>query len=126
MTFAATMSTSATIVTVDRNTRNRELLSNLLQAQGHTPLSVGDLGELQRLLDRDLAIDLALVDISGFGREVWTSLGELNRLGIPFFVVSHRWTPALQQACLARGGLSVLVKPLIPNDLMQLIRNAVR
>ena len=126
MSSTATMSTSATIVMVDHNSRNRALLSDLLAARGYTPLSVGDLSDLQQLLERDQVIDLALVDVSGFGREVWDSIGELGRLGIPFFVVSHRWTPNVQQACLARGGLAVLVKPLVPNDLMQLIQNALR
>ena len=124
MSAISAMSKTATVVMVDRNSRNRALLSDFLKKQGLHARTLSDLDELTALAQCDQCIDLVLVDIGGFRSDVWQSLERLRQAQIPFFVISPRWTPTVQRLCLASGGLGVLVKPLVPADLLKLIKSA--
>ncbi|MDZ4874621.1 MAG: hypothetical protein CLLPBCKN_004017 [Chroococcidiopsis cubana SAG 39.79] len=47
----------------------------------------------------------------------------VTRKAIPFVAIAAPHQAGMQQACLARGALGLLVKPLTAQNLLQLIRN---
>ena len=109
------------ILTVDRNHRNLELLSQFLGRAGYQTRMAATLEEFDEALSEMNDIGLALVDIAGFDRTIWERCEGLRHQKIPFLVLSPKHSVALQQASLTHGAHGVLVKPLIVKELLGLI-----
>jgi DNA-binding response OmpR family regulator len=109
------------ILTVDRNHRNLELLSQFLGHEGYQTRPAVTLEEFDQALAEANGIGLALVDIAGFDRAIWERCEGLRRHKIPFLVLSPRHSAALQQESLTHGAHGVLIKPLIVKELLRLI-----
>lgn len=117
------MESKPLILGVDRNRRNLELLTRLLNEEGYQTMAVTSLEDLDQALAGTEDIKLALVDISGFERSVWERCERLRKMSIPFLVFSPRQSADLQQTSLAHGARGVLVKPLAVKELLALIRS---
>lgn len=111
------------ILSVDRNRRNSELLAQFLDKQGYRVLSAATQEEFDCAIKNTNKIQLVLLDISGFDRQIWSLCQRLQEKAIPFVAIASRHQAGLQQMCLARGALGLLVKPLVPQNLLNLIRN---
>jgi DNA-binding response OmpR family regulator len=111
------------ILSVDRNRRNSELLAQFLAKQGYQVLSAASQAEIESVLANTKKIELVLLDISGFDRQIWSLCQRLQEKAIPFVAIAAPHQAGMQQACLARGALGLLVKPLVARNLLQLIRN---
>jgi DNA-binding response OmpR family regulator len=109
------------ILTVDRNHRNLELLSQFLGHEGYQTRPAVTLEEFDQALAEANGIGLALVDIAGFDRAIWERCEGLRRHKIPFLVLSPRHSAALQQESLTHGAHGVLIKPLIVKELLRLL-----
>ena len=59
------------ILTVDRNHRNLELLSQFLGREGYQTRTAATLEEFDQALAEANGIGLALVDIAGFDCTIW-------------------------------------------------------
>ncbi len=110
------------ILTLDRNPRNLELLGQFLQRAGYQVFPAASLTDFCRALNETPAPRLALLDVSGFNAEIWAACEDLNRRAIPFLVILPCANADLQQAGLAHGARSVLLKPLAGRELLNLIR----
>lgn len=111
----------ALILTVDVNRRNLELLGQVLQQAGYHTLPVATIAALDQALEEP--ISLALVDISGFGADIWQRCERLRERAIPLLIISARQSAALQQASVTHGARGMLVKPLVVRELLGLIRS---
>ena len=109
------------ILTVDRNRRNLELLSQFLEREGYQTHAAATLEQFDQALAAINDIGLALVDIAGFDRTIWDRCEALRHHKIPFLVLSPRHSVAIQQASLTHGAHGLLIKPLIVKDLLGLI-----
>jgi DNA-binding response OmpR family regulator len=109
------------ILTVDRNHRNLELLSQFLGREGYQTRTAATLEEFDQALAEANGIGLALVDIAGFDRTIWERCEGLRHHKIPFLVLSPRHSAALQQESLTHGAHGVLIKPLIVKELLRLL-----
>ncbi|MFE4107731.1 hypothetical protein [Almyronema epifaneia] len=67
-------------------------------------------------------IDLALIDISGFDRQVWHYCDRLKDRQIPFFVLTPRLDSKVNHLSLLHGANACLGKPLNRQSLIQLIQ----
>jgi len=114
------------ILSVDRNRRNSELLAQFLAKQGYRVLSAASQEEFEPALENTKKIQLVLLDISGFDRQIWSLCQWLQEQAIPFVAIAARHQAGMQQAYLARGALGFLIKPLVAQDLLHLIRNLLR
>jgi len=63
------------------------------------------------------------VDIAGFDRRTWNHCERQRAQVIPFLVLSPHQSEALQQAILTHGANKVLVKLLVIQKLLGLIRS---
>lgn len=115
------MTAQNSILCVQKNKRNLQLLSDVLNKEGYQPLGVTTLEEFDDLLAEGQGFDLALVDLVGFDDSIWQRCQKLRERGVAFLVLSARQSSTLQQTSLAHGARGVLVKPLMIKELLSLI-----
>lgn len=111
------------ILVVDRNHKNLELLTQFLSREGYQVLAVSSIEEFEQALIHSKEVNLALVDIAGFDRQIWEKCDRLRTENIPFFVLSHKQNVAIQKESLTYGARSMLVKPLVIKELLLIIRS---
>ena len=117
------MSGKRTILTVDRNAKNLELLHQFLQKQGYPCVPAESLEALDRILGDVSEIGLAMIDISGFDRQIWLRCEQLAGFDIPLVGISPKSLDAIYQESLAHGARNVLKKPLVLRELLGLLEN---
>ncbi len=114
------------ILTVDHNQRNLELLGQFLQKEGYTTLPISNLAKFDEVIGQANEVGLALVDISGFDRSIWGYCEQLSDRGVPLMVISPRQIAQIQQESITHGAQGVLFKPLVVNELLMIVRNILR
>jgi DNA-binding response OmpR family regulator len=113
------------VLLVNRNRRNLALLVRYMEREGYQTLSALNLEVFDQALEETENIAMALVDVTGFNAAIWERCDRLHQSTIPFLVIAPRDLPALQQAGMTHGAQGVLVKPLVPNELMGLVHHLV-
>jgi DNA-binding response OmpR family regulator len=113
------------ILLIDRNTRNLELLAGFLETQGYSTLRLNNLDELEPTIAELSGVALALVDISGFDRNIWTYCQLLSERDIPFVVISPKQVKTIREEGRSHGASDVLMKPLVAKELTILIRSLI-
>jgi DNA-binding response OmpR family regulator len=112
------------ILTVDTNRRNLELLNQFLTKENYQVISANSLDDFDRLLNNEsLKIKLVLLDITGFDSRIWECCERLKNRQIPFLVISPRQNALIQQASIACGAKNMLVKPLGLKQFLSLIKS---
>lgn len=119
-----TMLQPRTILVVDRNPRNLELLMQALARHGFQTLSAPDLTQFDRLIAQPGPIELALVDIDGFDAGIWDRCHRLHERRIEvLLLVRRRAMPQVQVESARCGARAVLPKPLSPRLLTQMVQD---
>ncbi|HCF26285.1 MAG TPA: response regulator [Cyanobacteria bacterium UBA11049] len=113
------------ILVVDRNHKNLELLTQFLGREGYQVLTGSSMEEFEQALMHSKEVNLALVDIAGFDRQICDVCFRLRTENISFSVLSHKLNIAIQQQSLTHGARSMLVKPLVIK-LLGIIRSELR
>ena len=119
------MSSPPLILALNRNQRNNDILIKILGEEGYKVVGVNDPAELDQEIKLREDIDLVLMDISGFNRNVWESCERLRVLEIPFLVFSPQQHQAVEKQSIMHGAQGVLVKPLVVKELLLLIRSLI-
>lgn len=112
-----------TILLVNHLRRNLQLLTEFLGKEGYATISVSTYAEFDEVLRQETPIDGALVDIAGYDSQIWERCEHLRTAKVPFLVVSPQQSAAIQQAGLAHGARSVMVKPLVVKELIRVIQS---
>jgi len=115
------MTEEITILAVDRNPRNLELMQAFLEKNGYQVETAATLEAVDRILLGRRKIRLALVDISGFDRGIWERCERIRDAQIPFLVIYPMQQTAFQQESLEHGAHGTLTKPLTQRQLLGLI-----
>jgi CheY-like chemotaxis protein len=115
------MAVQATILAVDRNPRNLELMQAFLEQNSYHVETAATLEAVDRALLGRQIIRLALVDISGFDRGIWERCERIRAAHIPFLVIYPSQQAAIQQESLEHGAQGTLTKPLTQKQLLGLI-----
>ena len=115
------MADQKTILAVDRNPRNLELMQALLEEHSYHVETAATLEAMDRVLLGRRAICLALVDIVGFDRGIWERCERMRDARIPFLVISPQQQAAVQGESLRYGAHGTLTKPLIKKQLLGII-----
>lgn len=111
------------ILAVSSNLLNLELLVRFLEKEGFRTVQAVNLAAFEQALATPSAIQLALIDISGFDHSIWDSCSELHTLSIPLLVILPRDRAALEQESLAHGARGALTKPLVIKELLRLMHS---
>lgn len=112
------MSASLPILLVACNQRNLDLLSQFLIKSGYITKCVQDLRGFERILENSVEFGLALVDISGFNRDIWKYCEILSSQGVPLVMIAPQRGQQIQSESLAHGAKGVLYKPLVIKELV--------
>lgn len=58
---------------------------------------------------------MVLLDVGGFNQNIWIECEQLKYQAVPFLIISakSKYITAIESESLARGALSILVKPLV-------------
>jgi DNA-binding response OmpR family regulator len=112
-----------TVLAIDRNPRNLELLRQFLEKNGYRVNVANTLEEIDRMLLGPERINLALVDIAGFDRGIWDHCERMRDEQIPFLVIYPQQRTAIQEESLEHGARGMLVKPLTQRELLGLIKS---
>lgn len=115
------MADKMTILAVDRNPRNLELMKAFLVKHGYYIETAATLEAVDRALLGRRTIHLALIDIAGFDRGIWERCERMRAARIPFLVIFPQQQAALQEESLEHGAHGTLTKPLAQNQLLGLI-----
>jgi DNA-binding response OmpR family regulator len=114
------------ILAVSSNPQNLTLLERILGEAGYDVATAASLDVFDQALDEHkTAIDLALVDITGFDHSIWSRCERLQKMDTPLLLVSSRTGSTLERAGERYGAASVLVKPLAVKELVNLIGHLV-
>lgn len=116
------MARQQVILAVDRNRRNLQLLAYFLEKEGFQTIGANSLEEFDEKLVSE-AIDIALVDVSGFDNNIWQRCEQLRDRQINFVTLSPTQSAALQKESLKHGAEEMLVKPLVVQELVNIISN---
>lgn len=114
------------ILLVVRKPGNIRVLSQALESHQYTCTEVSDKEALETLFEQSPYPDLALVDVSGFGKSIWSMCELLQRKGVPFIVLSAKQELSLSSKTLSYGAASILQKPIVKTSLLKFIKNIAR
>lgn len=112
------MTTSPPILLVACKQRNLDLLSQFLIKSGYSTQTVNDLQSFEMILDKPVKYGLAMVDISGFSRDIWDYCEKLASKNVPLLLIAPQKGQHLQHESLAHGARGVLYKPLVVKELL--------
>lgn len=115
------MADQVTILAVDCNPRNLELMQGFLEKHGYYVETAATLEAMDRALLGRRPLQLALIDIAGFDRGIWERCERMRAAGIPFLVIFPQQQVALQEESLQHGAQGTLTKPLLQQQLLGLI-----
>jgi DNA-binding response OmpR family regulator len=113
------MSDKSTILIVDSNHSNLELLSQQLGREGYQTLTAASIEELDKAIQGKEKIALSLIDVSGFDQHIWQCCEELHKAKTPFIVISPRRSSSIQRHSMEHGASGLLAKPLDFKDLLE-------
>lgn len=113
------------ILALDKNLSNLELLRKFLGREGYGVIGVSSIEQFKEKILKEPAINLAVVDVSGFDRRVWNCCEKLKMLDIPFIVLSPQQSATIKQEGINYGAEKIMVKPLILKDFLSAICNFV-
>ncbi len=112
------MSTGLPILLVACNPRNLDLLSQFLMQNGYITKCVKDLQILELVLEGAVEYGLAMVDISGFSRDIWRYCEILSSQGVPLVMIAPQRGQQIQYESMTHGAKGVLYKPLVIKELL--------
>ena len=113
----------ARVILVMRQPGNARVLGEAVAEIGMEGVGVSSEAALREALASDTQARSALVDVSGFGQNVWTMCALLQSHDIPFVVLSTSRDAAAGNRTLEYGAASVLQKPVAKSALLSLMRN---
>ncbi|QIB64565.1 PleD family two-component system response regulator [Kineobactrum salinum] len=111
------------ILLIMRQPGNLRVLGAALESHGHTCIGAHDRASVDQALSQCKALNLALLDVSGFGESVWLVCKKLQQTNVPFIALSARQQLGVSSKTLHYGAMSVLEKPIAKASLLQLIDN---
>lgn len=123
------MNPAPTILLVDRNARNVDLLSSFLNESGYQTRGISSIEEFDAFLDAlspQPDVPLALVDLAGFDSTVWDRCRRLHEAEIAFVVIARARSSAgghaLRRQSFGAGAAHTLTKPLRKEQLLTLVK----
>lgn len=117
--------TSPQVLIVANKPGNAKILATAMEERGYAGLTATSEAELDAQLDAGVEPDVALVDVSGFGRQIWHWCERLQLKGVPFVVISARDLTDVELNSTRSGARSVFRKPIRKSAIMAIVDDIV-
>lgn len=111
-----------TVLLVNRSTGNIRVMQRVLEESGYSGVAVGEESHVDAVVEAHAAPLVGVVDISGFGPEIWRVCERLRERRVPFVVLSTSRELRRGQQSLSHGASGILQKPVAKSALLDLIR----
>jgi DNA-binding response OmpR family regulator len=115
------MSNKPTILILNRNKKNIELMDKVISPEGYQVQGLTNLEELKDFIDTKRKIDLVLIDLTGFDKRIWEECENLRKNKIQFLIISPQKHLQLHKESIKHGAEDFLVKPLVVKEMVSLI-----
>ena len=112
-----TVGEGESILVLEHNPRNRELLQRCLGDGGYRVLP-GDSLDACDLALSDESVALVVLDMEGFDLALWDICERLKERRIPFLLISPHADPRTRGCCRSHGICNVLDKPVSMHELL--------
>ncbi|MBS3766426.1 response regulator [Candidatus Bipolaricaulota bacterium] len=109
------------ILVAANHEKNLQLLADFLEDQGYRAEAAVTVAEVDEVLEGGPELDMALLDVTGFGDSIWDRCERIRKSGIPFFIISPRESRKAEKKSLSEGARDVLTKPLEKTRLLKLV-----
>lgn len=111
----------ASVLLVNRRAGNVKVMQRALAEAGHAGVAIGSEADIDTAIHQYSGPHVGVVDISGFGDEVWDVCDRLRSADVPFIVLST--SRELERGCqsLRRGAAGFLQKPVAKSALLRLL-----
>lgn len=110
-----------TILIVDKNQTNIELLKTFLSKNSFESLAASDYESLDNIIHTKKAVHLVLMDIVGFDVTIWKYCQHFNSIQIPILILSSVQNPLMNKEIMKHGAKGVLQKPVNLRDFLDLL-----
>ncbi len=97
-------------------------LARLLEKMNIKAMHALTLSEADGILAGQEPIAVAIIDLMGFGDDIWDFCRALRRKGVPMLIISPSNNPKAFQAGFEHGAKGVLKKPVMMRELADCIR----
>lgn len=122
MTKASREPRETKVLLLMKTTGNRKVVGELLAEQGYDSISILSEQNLQQVLAMP-GFKMALVDVTGFGQDIWALCERLRSEHVPFLVMSTPQALKTSSNALALGAVSVIQKPIAKSALLNLLNS---
>lgn len=110
-----------TVFAISARLKNLELIREVLEEEDFGVVETSQLEDVISTLQTH-SIDSALVDITGYGRQIWDTCELLRKEDIPFIIISRKESKQLEQIGKRYGADKTMGKPLLIQELVDSIR----
>jgi DNA-binding response OmpR family regulator len=114
------------VLAVVSQTGNMEVLCRFLEKMNLVALNAKSLKDIDGFLNEALPISLAIIDIMGFGNNIWDYCRLLREKGIPMLIISPSKSDRTLEAGYAHGAKRVFEKPVMMQELATLVKLLIR
>jgi DNA-binding NtrC family response regulator len=115
---------SPVILVLNSNRSELETLTAELEQEGYITTGVSSIEEMDSALHDQKNIRLALLDLTGFDKSVWQLCDQLDKVKIPFIVITPQRSPSIQRDSMKHGANGLLIKPIATKKLIEYIHEA--
>lgn len=113
------MKSKLPILNVASNQRNAELMTQFLGKEGYKTVCAATMHDFESSIKSVTRFGLAIVDITGFDRNIWNHCDRLPEINVPFVVVMPQQLQHMRHEGFLHGAQRVLVKPLVVKELIE-------
>lgn len=110
-----------TILVVANHAKNLQLLADFLEDQGYQAEEAATLAEFDEVLEGGPKLNMALLDVTGFGDSIWDRCERIRKSGVPFIIISPQKSKKAEEKSLSEGARDMLTKPLEKGRLLKLV-----
>ena len=111
--------TAPIILILDNNRTDLELLIQQFEDEGFVAVGVSGLEEMDSAIGEREAIDLAILNVTGFDNNIWERCARLHEARIPFIIIMTQRSSEIQRESMKYGASCLLIKPLATKDLIE-------
>jgi len=116
--------TKPLILVIGNNHSDLEQMTQQLEEEGYSPLGASSPEEIGTVIKEHDDIKLAVLDLTGFDKNIWDCCDRLNEAKIPYIVLAPQRSPAVQRDSMKHGANGLLVKPVGIKEIIEHINAA--
>lgn len=117
------MSEAALILTLGKQSKNQEVLAQVLRGEGYAVETATELSAFRAVLADVASPELVIIDIDGYDEAIWDISERCAAEGVAVLIVASADADRVRAEAVEHGIEAVLSKPLDQNHLQNTIQS---